>query len=156
MEMDKLKQWMEIAQNMHGKDFWQNIFDQDFAKEFMQNGPSPSPNGPQQHTNQQRKFPLIDLIQTEDFVKVIIELPGIRKEDVELGIKGNVLTVKGVAQSLTTEPMTYSERFYGQFLRQIELPDIVSPNQISAKFWNGILFVSYKRQIEESDRIIID
>lgn len=156
MEMDKLKHWMEIAQKMHGNDFWQNIFDQDFAKEFMENGPSTSSNGPQQQTYQQKKFPLIDLIQTEEVVKVIIELPGIRKEDVELGIKGNVLTVKGVAQSLTTERMTYSERFYGQFLRQVELPDIVSPNQINAKFWNGILIVSYKRQIEESDRIIID
>jgi HSP20 family protein len=174
MDIDKLKQWMDIAQNMHGGDFWKNVLDQEFAKQFIndQNFNS-SFSGFENHSarsetasrqeqsskNEQaaRTFPLIDIIEGDLEVLVLIELPGIPKEKIELGLNGNVLSIKGVSMPLhqNLNP-TYSERFYGEFQRQIKLPDTVSPNELSAKFWNGILFVSYKRSLENIEIIPID
>jgi HSP20 family protein len=173
MDMDKLKQWMDIAQNMHGGDFWNNIFDQEFAKQFINDQNNPTYSGFENHAAQNEKasrqeasfkkeqssrtFPLIDLIEGEQEVVVIIELPGIPKDKIELGSNGNILTIKGEAKPLLEGiNSTYSERFYGEFQRQIKLPDSVNPKDLNAKFWNGILFVSYKRILENTEIIPID
>ncbi|HJV31271.1 MAG TPA: Hsp20/alpha crystallin family protein [Bacillales bacterium] len=168
MDIDKLKQWMDIAQNMHGGDFWKNVFDQDFAKQFINDQSFNSTtsgftnqsgvNDPAlQNEKSRQNFPLIDLMEGDTEVLVLIELPGVPKEKIELGLNGNILSIKGIAMPLTNNlKPTYSERFYGEFQRQIKLPDIISPNELSAKFWNGVLFVSYKRFIEKTEIIPID
>ena len=160
--MDKLKQWMDIAKNMHGGDFWNNIFDQDFAKQFMNEQQftqsSSNANGPSAREEKTtRTFPVIDILENENEVIVMIEVPGVMKENLELGLNGTILTVKGKALPIHPQlNLTYSERFYGEFQRQITLPDSVSPSQLNAKFWNGILFVSYQRTIEKGEIIPID
>jgi HSP20 family protein len=163
MDMDKLKQWMEVAQSMQGGDFWKNIFDQEFAKQFINDQPFKSPfNGTEQQqkreeTKQPRTFPLIDILEGEQEVMVLIEVPGVMKENLELGLVGNVLTIKGTAMPIHPHlKQTYSERFYGEFQRQITLPDTVNPSDLSARFWNGILFVSYQRLIEKGEIIPIE
>ena len=162
VDMEKLKQWMEIAQNMHGGQFWKNIFEQDFAKQFMNDQTFTSPiHGFEEQSNRTNKhshsFPNIDLLEGEQDVMVMIELPGVQKENIELGLNGNVLTVKGTALPIHPNlKIIYSERFYGEFQRQIKLPDTVNPSELNAKFWNGILFVSYKRGIEKGEIIHID
>lgn len=163
MDMEKLKQWMEIAKNMHGGEFWTNIFDQEFTKQFMMNDPkfdtpvSDNNRKTGQDGKRQQTYPTIEILEGESEVVVLIELPGVRKENIELGLNGNILTVKGVAAP--THPhfkMSYTERFYGDFQRQISLPDTVTPNQLSAKFWNGVLLVSYQRIVEKGEIIPID
>lgn len=163
MDMEKLKQWLEMAKNMQGGDFWNNIFDQEFAQQFMNETPFKTPNA---HSNRQqpgtdlkseRTFPAIDLMEGEEEVMVVIELPGVLKENIELGLNGNILTVKG--RALPIHPhlkYTYSERFYGEFNRQITLPDTVNPQDISAKFWNGLLIVSYQRFVQRGEIIPIE
>ena len=163
MDMDKLKQWMEIAQNMHGGEFWKNIFEQDFAKQFMNDQQNNSPfHGYEEQSfrtekKPARSFPNIDLLEGDQEVMVMIELPGVLKENIELGLNGNVLTIQGTALPIHPNlKLTYSERFYGEFQRQIKLPDTVNPSELNAKFWNGILFVSYKRDFEKGEIIPID
>ncbi|MGG1674590.1 Hsp20/alpha crystallin family protein [Neobacillus sp. NRS-1170] len=162
MEMDKLKQWMELAKNMHGGDFWTNIFDQEFTKQFMMsdqqfNSPSDGVNRKTGQEEKLRTYPIIDILEGESEVIVLIELPGVPKENIELGLNGNILTIKGNASPLHPHlKKTYTERFYGDFLRQITLPDTIAPNQLSAKFWNGLLFVGYQRIIEKGEIIPID
>lgn len=162
MDMDKLKQWMEVAKNMQGGDFWSNIFDQEFAKQFMNEQQVKGPNsGPSHQASREaspaKTFPAIDLLEGEEEVVVMIELPGVMKENIELGLNSNILTVKGKAIPLHPHlKMTYSERFYGEFQRQITLPDTVAPNEINAKFWNGLLMVRYPRIMEKGERIPID
>lgn len=162
MDMEKLKQWMDVAKNMHGGDFWSNIFDQEFAKQFMNDQqfktPFSSAEGKSvREEKNSRTFPIIDVLESEHEVMVMVELPGVMKENIELGLNGDILTIKG--KSLPIHPqfnITYSERFYGEFQRQIKLPDTVRPNQLNAKFWNGLLFVSYQRTIEKGEIIPID
>ncbi|MEH7419535.1 Hsp20/alpha crystallin family protein [Neobacillus drentensis] len=160
MDIDKLKQWMDIAKNMHGGEFWNNIFDQEFAKQFMNEQPIMSSNNNNGATGREEKtraFPIIDIFEGEQEVVVLIELPGVLKENLELGLNGNSLTIKGKVNPLHPQlTMSYSERFYGEFQRQITLPDTVSPQQLNAKFWNGLLIVSYQRTIEKGEIIPIE
>lgn len=163
MDIEKLKQWMEIAQNMHGGDFWKNIFDQEFARQFLNEEPLQSTSSETGKTTGQTAktgspaFPLIEITEGEQEVMVTIELPGIKKENIELGLSGNILTVKGTSMPLHPGlKQTYSERFYGEFRRQITLPDTISSRDLTAKFWNGLLLVSYQRSIKKVDIIPID
>ena len=159
VDIDKLKQWMDIAKNMHGGDFWNNIFDQEFAKQFMNEQPAKSSTGDSEsgRAENSKTFPIIDILAGEHEVVVVIELPGVAKENLELGLNGNNLTIKGKVNPLHPHlTLTYSERFYGEFQRQITLPDTVSPQQLSAKFWNGLLIVSYQRTIEKGEIIPIE
>jgi HSP20 family protein len=162
MDIEKLKQWMEIAQNMQGGDFWNNIFDQDFAKQFIDEQPfktssETAKGAPREKQPSSQVFPVIELLEGEKEVYVIIELPGLKKEDIELGIAGDVLTVKGMNNPIYSHlKKTYSERFTGEFQRQIKLPDTISPNQLSARYWNGLLIVSYPREYSRVEIIPID
>jgi HSP20 family protein len=159
MDIEKLKQWMDIAKNMQGGEFWNNIFDQDFAKQFMNEQPvkSSTTENAAGRAEKSRTFPLIDVFEGEHEVVIVIELPGVAKENLELGLNGNCLTIKGIVNPLYPQlTMTYSERFYGEFQRQITLPDTVSPQQLNAKFWNGLLIVSYQRTIDKGEVIPIE
>jgi HSP20 family protein len=104
MDIEKLKQWMEIAQNMQGGDFWKNIFDQDFAKQFINDQPFKPAGTESESTKTQptapQTFPLIDILEGEKEVVVIIELAGIKKEDIQLGLSGDILTVKGIKKKM--------------------------------------------------------
>lgn len=162
MDMEKLKQWMEMAKTMQGGDFWGNIFDQEFAKQFI-NGDHPNApfSGPNRQAageaNPPRTFPLIDLMEGDEEVIITIELPGVMKENVQLGLQENILTVKGKVLPIHPNGKTnFSERFYGEFQRQITLPDAVSPTELNAKFWNGLLIVKYPRTAVKGEIIPID
>lgn len=162
MDIEKLKQWMEVAQNMQGGEFWNNIFDQDFAKQFLDEQPfktssESSKGAPREKQQPSQVFPIIELLEGEQEVNVIIELPGLKKEDIELGIAGDVLTVKGINNPIYSHlKRTYSERFTGEFQRQIKLPDTISPNQLNARYWNGLLIVSYPRAYSRVEIVPID
>ena len=151
---------MDVAKNMNGGDFWNNIFDQDFAKQFMNDQPNATPDSAKQSGREEKNtppFPAIDILEGESEVLVVIEVQGMKKENLELGLNGNSLTIKGKALFNHSElKLTYSERFYGDFQRQIRLPDTVSPNQLNAKFWNGLLIVSYQRIVEKGEIIPIE
>lgn len=162
MDMEKLKQWLDMAKTMQGGDFWGNIFDQEFAKQFINSEQYQAPFSTSNrqtpgNTEPPKTFPLIDLIEGEEEIIITIELPGVMKENVQLGLQENILTVKGKVLPIHPNGKTnYSERFYGDFQRQITLPDSVSPNDLNAKFWNGLLIVRYERSALKGEMIPID
>lgn len=160
MDMDKLKKWLELAQGMQGGDFWKGVFEQDLAKRFMDddvNHDFYKGTSSFRDDKSVKSFPLIDIYESPNEVIVVIEIPGIPKENIELGLSGKILTVKGNAKSIYSHlQQTYSERFFGEFTRQINLPDQVEPNELTAKFWNGILMIQYNRKKEDSVSIPID
>ncbi|WP_042355427.1 Hsp20/alpha crystallin family protein [Bacillus rubiinfantis] len=163
MDLDKLKQWVEMAKNMQGGDFWGNIFDQEFAKQFINSeqrdkaSTAESQQQPSREVKQSRNFPPIDILEGEEHVQILIELPGVTKENFELGLNGNNLVIKGRVLPLNPHArLTYSERFYGDFQRQITLPDTITANVINAKIWNGILIVHYPRIKVKGERIPIE
>ncbi|MBO0962763.1 Hsp20/alpha crystallin family protein [Neobacillus sp. MM2021_6] len=151
MDIEKLKQWMDVAQNMQDGEFWNNLFDQDFARQFLDEQQlKTSSTSKEKEANKKQPstplFPIIEIVEGESEVYIIIEVPGVKQEDIELSLARDLLTVKGTSNPIYSElNRTFSERFTGQFERQIKLPDKINPNQLCAKYWNGLLIVSHPR-----------
>jgi len=88
-------------------------------------------------------MPRIDMRETEREYIVSCDLPGLeRKEDVQIDVHNNVLTISGTIQrneTIKEEQMHRRERFFGRFHRSIPLPANASAEQIHATYKNGVL-----------------
>ncbi|WP_028401085.1 Hsp20/alpha crystallin family protein [Ectobacillus panaciterrae] len=183
MDVEKLKQLMELAANVYGTNFWQDIFDQNYTNRLMGEGQgkmdflkgvmpnafenagvsstqNPNPHSKKnQDLNRRGEFPPIDIIKKAGKIVILIDLAGINKEDIELMFNKDYLIVKGVPGSRFKEgeiEVIYSERQHGAFNRQIPLPEPTDGTNISAKFYNGVLQVSYPLMEQKGDIIPIE
>ncbi len=94
--------------------------------------------------------PAIDLYQTTDDIVAVVELPGMRKEDIELSLQDGMLTISGERKEEKAEgdKTGRSERFVGKFRRSITLPTRVDANKVSATYKDGILTVTLPKAEE--------
>jgi len=86
--------------------------------------------------------PHVDISDKGKELKVSVELPGMDKDDVEVNLDDNALTIRGEKKSEETEEKEgyyMSERSYGAFQRIIPLPVEVDPEKVKAKFKKGVL-----------------
>lgn len=89
--------------------------------------------------------PSLDVSEDADNLMVQVELPGMRKEDIDLSLNEGVLTITGErqAESETNEKRYYlNERFSGQFRRSVMLPKAVKAEATAATYQNGVLTVT--------------
>jgi len=94
--------------------------------EFMGAPPKPTLNV------QEYREPLVDVVETEDEVKVVAELPGVEKDQIQLYATGRGLTI-----SVDTPERKY--------YKELELPAEVDPSTAKSKYRNGILEVVLKK-----------
>jgi HSP20 family protein len=87
--------------------------------------------------------PAVDIHETESEIRVDLELPGLKPEDVEITAENGVLTIRGEKRSERKEGEQNRyylvERSYGSFMRTFQLPQGVDEEQIAADFDNGVL-----------------
>ena len=85
--------------------------------------------------------PHTDIYEENDQLVMNIEMPGINKEDINITLQGDRLTIKAEKKEAVVEDTAcYArERQYGQYLRSVTLPFPVKENEISATFENGVL-----------------
>lgn len=93
--------------------------------------------------------PLSDLIEEKDHYKLIMEMPGINKEDIDIDITEDTITVKGESKSEKKEEdkeYYHRERTYTSFQRTMRLPGKVNPDESSAEYKNGVLEIKLKKK----------
>jgi HSP20 family protein len=85
--------------------------------------------------------PLADAYETPEGFVVLLELPGIEKDDVEIQVDGDLLVVKGERRGLAARPERFHrmERSHGPFLRSFKLSDEVDPDRVTAQMRDGVL-----------------
>ena len=101
--------------------------------------------------------PALDLYQNNDNVVAIVELPGMRKEDIEISLHDGTLTIGGERKSGTEsngESAARTERFTGKFRRTITLPTRVDANKVNATYTDGILTVTLPKAEEAKPKQI--
>ncbi len=86
----------------------------------------------------------MDMYETENEVVVKAAVPGVKPEDIEVTVTGDLLTVKGEFKSESEEKdekrnWHRQERRYGSFSRQVTLPAGVNTDACQADFENGVL-----------------
>jgi HSP20 family protein len=98
-------------------------------------------------------WPSLDVEETDQEYRVTAELPGLEERDVEVLLEDGLLTVRGEKRiESENRNLTYSERFYGRFERQISLDRDVDENAVSATFKNGVLAVTVPKSAPAAER----
>ncbi|MBC7929566.1 MAG: Hsp20/alpha crystallin family protein [Rubrivivax sp.] len=101
--------------------------------------------------------PNVDIFENKDEIVLEAELPGMNREDFELTIENNVLTLRGERRfEKKDEADNYHrvERAYGGFSRSFTLPQTVSAESASAEYKNGVLRVVLRKREEVKARRI--
>lgn len=83
--------------------------------------------------------PLLDVRETEDEYFVMVDLPGVKSEDVTIEYNDQVLTISGSRVPVETGESQLVERPYGSFVRSLTLPKGVDGDQIKADYHDGVL-----------------
>ncbi len=102
--------------------------------------------------------PNVNSREDEDRYYIEVELPGVKKDNVDIKVDGNVLTISGervVKDEVKDEDYHKVESLYGLFSRSFTLPEKVDISNIEAEFENGILEVVIpKLNVDNSSRKI--
>src|SRR5512136_3061603 len=84
----------------------------------------------------------LDMFETENDVVVKASVPGVKPEDIDVTVTGDLLTIKGefkLEENVEKENFIRRERRYGSFSRSLALPTAVNVDKATAEFENGVL-----------------
>jgi len=102
-------------------------------------------------------LPAIDLYEDADHFTLKAELPGMRKEDIDITLHGDVLTLSGERKEderFAKAQIYRSERFVGRFQRTFTLPVPVAADRVQATYEHGILSVTLPKTEEAKPKQI--
>ena len=103
----------------------------------------------------------VDVSEDDKAYTVHAEIPGVKKEDIHVGVDGNQVSISAEVKNEKEEKegskVLRSERYYGSVSRAFTLAQDVDENAVSAKYSDGVLeLVLPKRAVSRSKRIRID
>jgi HSP20 family protein len=85
----------------------------------------------------------VDVTKAEDIYTVKAEIPGVKKDDIQVSIDGNEVTISGEikkeSEEKKGEEVLRSERYYGKVSRSFTLPHEVDEAKVVAKYADGVL-----------------
>ena len=85
--------------------------------------------------------PPVDIYETEDALTVVVDLPGVDKDEVDVRVEDGILTIKGKADYTPPANLLRGEFNLQGYYRQFQLSDEVDQNRISAESKNGVLTI---------------
>ena len=95
--------------------------------------------------------PSVDIYETAEAIVLTAELPGLKREDIEIQLRDSTLTLKGerkFEREVKDENYLRIERSYGAFQRAFSLPTVVQQDKIKAVFRDGVLEVTMPKAEE--------
>ena len=103
----------------------------------------------------------IDVKEDDSAYTVHAEVPGVPKEDINVSIDGNVVSLRAEVrqhdQKKEGEKLLRSERYYGAVARSFQLPVEVDAAQARARYDNGVLVLTLpKKQGNKTQRLAIE
>ena len=95
-------------------------------------------------------FPPINIYTKDDKAILVAEMPGLNRDDIELTVLGDSVTIKCERKTDSDENIRYhrKERATGNFSRTVTLPDSVDPDAVKATYENGVLRVEMSKAQE--------
>ena len=101
--------------------------------------------------------PVADTIEDEKEYHVALELPGLKREDIDVKVDGEWLLVSGerkLPADDSKRKYRRIERFYGNFSRRFRIPENADRSKVSAEFRDGLLQVSIAKKEEAQPKLI--
>ena len=145
--MTNLTRWEPAREMMTLREAMDRLFDDAFTHPF-----SLSREGGSNWSS-----PAIDMYQTNDEVVVRAALPGIKPDEVQINVTGDVLTIRGeTKQEAEKQDKSWQirEHRWGAFERSVRLPTGVIADKAKAEFDNGILTISLPKSEEVKPKMI--
>ncbi|MFZ0443041.1 MAG: Hsp20/alpha crystallin family protein [Methanobacterium sp.] len=102
--------------------------------------------------------PLADVMETENSIIVITDLPGVKKEDIDIDISEETIDITAKFEDeINEEGANYikKERSYGETRRSINLPAKINIKEATAKFNDSVLTVNLPKLMEEKHKVDI-
>lgn len=133
---------------------FESLFGRTWPRSWMQPFGMEHPGWPELAPPFQGRWPKADVIDRDNDILVRAELPGVKKEDIEVSMTDTTLTLRGCTSERVEEK---KENYYraeisrGEFTRTIALPCEVDSEKVAAKLDNGILEVTMPK-LEKSKR----
>ncbi|MEK2646134.1 Hsp20/alpha crystallin family protein [Bdellovibrio sp. BCCA] len=98
--------------------------------------------------------PSIDFEELEKSFLVTVDLPGMKKQDINVELHGDMVTISGERLREAKGESKYSERYYGKFSRSFALPSQVVADKIHAHFEDGVLQITIPKAEETASHSI--
>jgi HSP20 family protein len=101
-------------------------------------------------------LPTADVYETEDALSVILEMPGVEKNNVDVRVEGGVLKVEGRLDSSKYQGLQplYTEYNIGHYFRSFQLSSKIDHNRIEAELKDGVLALTLPKVEEAKPRTI--
>ncbi len=124
-------------------------------KGITNSGEQRSP-GTREETRSMERYlrPAVDIMETEEGLTLVTDLPGVGREHLDVGIDKGILTIQGVAKSEPRGNEVYREFDLMNYYRQFQLPDVIDQEKTVAELTNGVLTLRlYKAEAAKPKRI---
>jgi HSP20 family protein len=144
--MSNLTRWQPMREMVTLRDAMDRLFDDAFTR-------------PWSLTDAGRlgMAPSVDMFETENDVVIKASLPGMKAEDVEINVTGEMLTLKGESKEkseVKEKAYHVREQRWGSFERSLALPTTVLPDKAKAEFEDGILTITLPKAEEVKPKTI--
>jgi HSP20 family protein len=126
-----------------GEEF-DRVFDRLLVPRFLTEPPFPF------ETTGAEWIPVMDMVETAKEYVVRLEVPGLHKENLDINLTGEVLTITGkreIAPEFEGEGYLVRERAIGKFVRTIRLPVPVVGAKVTAEYRDGMLVLHLPKEI---------
>ncbi len=105
-------------------------------------------------------MPSVDVFDSDNEVLVKADIPGLKKDEMDISVNDDLLTIKGekkMESKVNEESYYKSERFYGSFSRTIHLPSAVEEDNVKATYKDGVLELHLpKKEKAKTKRISVE
>jgi len=142
--MSSIIRWEPAREMMTLREAMDRLFDDAFTRPLSLN-------------NSNWSVPAVDMYQTDNEVVVKVALPGIKADDVQINVTGEVLTLKGETkheEEKQEKAYHLREQRWGTFERSIVLPTEVVADKAKADFENGVLTITLPKAEEVKPKSI--
>lgn len=98
--------------------------------------------------------PAVNIIETKDGFSLEVAAPGLNKEDFNISVEKNTLTINANKEANIEEGNKYRRREFNylSFQRTFHLPNTIDANAITAKYENGILHLTLSKKEEAKEK----
>ncbi len=142
--MSNLIRWEPAREMMTLRDAMDRLFDDAFTRPLRLN-------------DGYLTVPAVDMFQTDNEVVVKAAIPGVKADDIQINVTGEVLTIKGETrekEEVKEKAYHLREQRWGSFERTIALPTDVVADKAKAEFENGILTITLPKAEEARPKTI--
>jgi HSP20 family molecular chaperone IbpA len=100
--------------------------------------------------------PNVDIFETETVITMMVDMPGVKTDDLTIDLRDDTLTLTGDVHSLDADQgeMIYQEYDIGRYYRQFSLSELIDQAKIDAKLNNGVLRLTLPKVAKATPRRI--